>query len=87
MQQGGGAMYPPHYAPQYGQTPQQEQYLNQPQMSAQPQPEQPPEDYCGLKTSIIGGLLFVACGPLVLLTLCYKCDRRQWYQGGYKYLW
>jgi hypothetical protein len=41
MQQGGGAMYPPHYAPQYGQTPQQEQYMQQ--QHGYPQQALPPQ--------------------------------------------
>jgi hypothetical protein len=70
----------------------------QPQMSAQVshQPErpfapEPPEDYCGPATCGIGALLFAIAGPLVLLTTCYKCDRRQWYpdngpnNGCYRY--
>jgi hypothetical protein len=57
----------------------------QPQMSTQvsPQPERPspPEDFCGPATCSIGALLFAIAGPLVLLTSCYKCDRRQWHPG------
>ena len=61
----------------------------QPFMSAQVshRPERlfPPEDYCGPATCGIGALLFAMAGPLVLLTTCYKCDRRQWLPASQRY--
>jgi hypothetical protein len=61
----------------------------QPLMSAQVshRPERlfPPEDYCGPATCGIGALLFAMAGPLVLLTTCYKCDRRQWLPASQRY--